>query len=91
MRIDSESSVNDLHWHDGTTCHGTKTLQKCADEAISNGWSGKILEKIDLLNNVEVKCYSLISSHFDHWSKHGRFVAEIRLALRLVPMQNESK
>lgn len=81
MRTNSVGSTNDLHFHDSSTCHGSPTLQECADEAIRRGWVGKVLEKTDSLNGVDVKCYSLIAGHFDHWAKHGKFVGDIKLQL----------
>lgn len=84
MREDSRNygapGGNDLHWHDGSTCHGASTLEACQEHAISSGWAGKILERGDAYRDgTEVKCYSLIASGFDHYAKQGRFVAEVKL------------
>lgn len=67
-----------LHFHAGGTCHGAPTLQECVREALDRGWVGRILERTETSSTGKpVRCYSLIASHFDHWAKHGRFVAEI--------------
>lgn len=83
MRTDSCSSGNNLHWHDGATCHGCPTLVECAEDSICNGYIGKILEQIDVRGDgVEVRCYSMIVSSFAHWSKRGKFVAEVKLVVQ---------
>ena len=89
MRRNANSPGSNLHWHEGGTCHGAPSLQACTDQAIKRGWSGKVLEKTDVLDStaVEVKCYSLISSSFDHWTQHGRFVAEVRQEWVVVPLE----
>lgn len=86
MRVDSESSANHLHWHDGTTCHGAPTVRQCTKEAVRNGWAGKVLEQTDTRDGVKVKCYSLITSSFDPWAKHGRFVAEVYEVWKVAPI-----
>jgi len=78
----SYGQPNHLHWHDGGTCHGYPTLEQCAQNAVANGWIGKVLEKTDTYRDgTTVKCYSLIASHFDHYAKQGRFVAEVKLVV----------
>ncbi len=85
MRQDSEHTANNLHWHDGSTCHGARTLKECIDEAIANGWVGKVLKKEDKYRNGRTMyCYSLISSSFDHWAKQGTFVAVVELTYRVL-------
>ena len=73
------------HWHDGSTCHGAETLEACADEAVRNGWIGKILEKTDTFRGKTIKCYSLIAGSFEHHAKHGRYVAVVGLSV--TPME----
>ena len=73
---------NDLHFHNGGTCHGSPTLKACATEALRYGEAGKILEITDRNENgTVVKCYSMIVGKYDHWAKRGRFVAEVRLTV----------
>lgn len=90
MRTDSRGGAGNLHFHDGCTCHGAPTLKQCTDEAIFRGWPGKVLERTDLRDGVEVKCYSLIGFRFDHWSKYGRFVAEVRQGWTVIPISIEA-
>jgi len=90
MREDSRDYgvINDLHWHDGSTCHGSPTLQGCQTEAISKGWTGKILEREDAYRGgAKVKCYSMIAYGFDHYAKQGKFVAEVKLVA--VPIKQD--
>jgi hypothetical protein len=69
-----------LHWHDGGTCHGRPTLEACQQDALARGWIGKILEQTDRFSSgEEVRCYTLITSNFDHYARQGRFVVEIML------------
>ncbi len=83
MRTDAEGSTNHMHWHDGSTCHGSPTLDECATEAIRKSWNGRVLERVDVRSNdsTEIKCYSLIAGHFDHHAQYGKFVAEVKLSL----------
>ena len=71
--------ISRLHFHTGSSCHGYPTLDECVEDAKNHGLEGKVLEQID----GESKCYSLIVGKFDHWAKHGRFVAELRLRLEV--------
>lgn len=77
------------HFHNGSTCHGTETLEACAEEAVKNCWIGKVLEKTDTYRGKEVKCYSLIADLFSHWAKHGRFVAEVGLTWKRIDAEVE--
>ncbi len=80
MREDSKYAQNNLHWHDGGTCHGFPTLEECVDNALNRGWVGKVLEKEDAYpDGRNVKCYSTISGYFDHHGKFGRYVMELKL------------
>lgn len=82
MREDSKSQDTTLHWHDGSTCHGSSTLDECTAKAVANQWTGKVLECSDSYHDGRnAKCYSLIASNFDHWGKFGKFVAEVRLVV----------
>lgn len=86
MRTDSRDYARGdsyMHWHNGTTCHGHPTLEGCAEMAVANGWTGKVLQREDSysLEGGAVKCYSLISAGFDHYEKFGRFVAEVKLVV----------
>ena len=69
------------HYHDGDTCHGSETLEACADDAVKNGWIGKILEKTDTYRGKTVKCYSLIAGYFEHHAKFGRYVADVGMTI----------
>lgn len=74
----SYGKLNYLHFHDGSTCHGAPTLKKCLDDAVKNGWQGKILERTDIDNfGSKNKCYSLISESFEHHEKYGKFVTTL--------------
>lgn len=85
MREDSGNTHNHLHYHNGTTCHGSPTLEECLKQAISNVWIGKVLKKDDEYRNGEkVSCYSMIVGLFDHWAKHGTFVAVVEVTSRLL-------
>jgi hypothetical protein len=85
MREDSKNKYNDLHWHDGTTCHGSPSLEACIKQAIANNWLGKVLRKDDeYFGGKRVSCYSLITSSFEHWAKHGTFVAVVEVTSRLL-------
>lgn len=66
-------SKDTLHFHASGSCRGFSTLDECVEDAKKHGYEGKVLEQID----AGVKCYSLITFKFDHWAKHGRFVAEL--------------
>lgn len=80
MRQDSPGTKNHLHFHDGSTCHGFPTAQECVDDGIGLCEMGKVLEKTDTLaDGTVVKCYSFIVAKFEHWAKHGKFVAEVKL------------
>ena len=83
-RSNSAAKGTTLHWHDGTTCHGADTLQECLREAVANCWIGKVLEKEDDGPRGRQKCYSFIVGQFDHWVKHGKFVAETFVATRVL-------
>lgn len=89
-RVDSSqlSQVNrkHLHWHDGCTCHGSPTLGECTLEAMRNGWAGKVLERTDVRDGIEVKCYSLVNNYFDHYAKQGRLVAEVRQEWKVIEL-----
>ncbi len=83
MRKDSKGTANHLHWHNDCTCHGFPTLVACVTDAIKHCYLGRVLEKTDTdASGQVVKCYSMIVSSFDHWTKHGRFVAETFVAAR---------
>lgn len=85
MRIDSKNKHNNLHWHDGSTCHGSPTLQECLKEAIAKGWVGKVLKRDDEdADKYPVSCYSLIASSFDHWENYGTYVAVVEITSRLI-------
>ncbi len=87
MRKDSKNfgGGNYLHWHDGTSCVGHPNLQACLNEAIYNKWIGKVLRKDDKYENGEqVSCYSMIVGQFDHWAKHGTYVAVTEVTSRLL-------
>lgn len=82
MREDSKGYgvLNEMHWHDGTTCHGAPTAEACIARAISSGWIGKVLEVEDVYRDgTKAKCYSLIAGRYDHYAKHGKFVFEVKL------------
>ena len=83
MRTDAGRPTGEgrnLHFHDGSTCHGHPTLAECEEQAVANAWIGKVLERADVYpDGSEVRCYSLVTLHFDHWSKHGRYVAETKV------------
>lgn len=82
MREDCKMPASNLHWHAGSTCHGYKTAEACAENAMANGWIGKVLEREDTYPSGEsVKCYSLIASDFDHYAKQGKYVAEVKLVV----------
>lgn len=84
MREDSEYKRNDLHWHNGSTCHGSPTLEACINYAKKRQWTGKVLEKTDKYRDgTEVKCYSLISDGFEHWGRQGKFVATLELEMKV--------
>lgn len=83
-------TVTTLHWHDGGTCHGSSTMERCAEEAIANGWTGKVLEREDAYRSGErVKCYSLIASGFDHHGRCGKYVAEVKVTMTLIVDVNQ--
>ena len=90
MRTDGrEPNTNNLHFHDGSTCHGAPTLEACQERAIAHHWVGKILEREDVYPDGErVKCYSVIAHGFAHYGKQGRFVAEVKLVA--VPIRDHS-
>lgn len=74
----SNLSMNDLHFHNGGTCHGSPTLEACIEYARQRKWVGKILERTDTYEDgTVVKCYSLICGHYDHYAKQGKFVADL--------------
>jgi hypothetical protein len=80
MRVNSNNGVNDLHWHNGGTCHGSPTQAKAEEEAVSNHWIGKILEREDVLEDgTKVKCYSSIVGAFGNHGERGRYVSEIKV------------
>lgn len=82
MRENCKLPSSNLHWHGGSTCHGYKTAQACAENAIAKGWTGRVLEREDVYANGDaVKCYSLIASDFEHYAKQGKYVAEVRLVV----------
>jgi hypothetical protein len=83
MRVDVDHTSNDLHFHDGTTCHGSPTVDACIKDAIAHGDTGKVLQKDDVRpDGTAVSCYSMIVGKFDHWEKHGTFVAVVELTSR---------
>lgn len=83
MRTEARIKHANLHYHDGSTCHGRPTLEACAEDAMRHCWVGRILEKTDTTTDgKEVRCYSLISGNFDHWGKHGKFVAAVEMSWR---------
>lgn len=85
MREDSQTragKATDMHWHDGSTCHGSPTLEACARYAIQSGWQGRVLERLDVYaDGTPVKCYTLIAGHFDHWARYGDYVASVELTV----------
>lgn len=82
-RVDSKNGSNNLHWHDGSTCHGAPSAVQCLEDAIDMGWIGKVLKKIDINEQGQtVECFSMIVSSFTHWEKQGTFVAETYIASR---------
>jgi len=89
MRTDGrEPNTNNLHFHDGSTCHGAPTLEECQEDAIANRWVGKILEREDVYpDDKRVKCYSLIAGSFDRHGERGKYVAEVKLVAVPIPEQ----
>lgn len=84
--ISAGGTMTTLHWHDGRTCHGSPTLKICQDDAISNGWVGRVLEVEDTYRDgAKVKCYSMIAGSFDHHVKRGRYVVEVKLVAVPIP------
>ncbi len=77
--ISKGTTKDTLHFHKGGSCHGFSTLDECVEDAKKHGYEGKVLERGD----AGVKCYSLITCKFDHWAKHGRFIAEVHRRLKV--------
>lgn len=67
------------HFHDGSSCHDDSTLDECIEYAVKRRWEGRVLERDD----KGTKCYSLICDKFNHWSKYGRWVAELKLEMQV--------
>lgn len=83
MRKDAKGSTNDLHYHNGSTCHGAPSEAQCIDEAVNRKWLGKVLKRTDTdAQGQTVDCYTLIASSFDHYAKQGVYVAEVYVASR---------
>jgi len=88
MRENSMNTDNNLHWHDGTTCHGHPTLDDCTAQAIACQWVGRVLEHVDTYpDGSEVRCYSLVASSFDTHGKRGRYVAEVKVVAVIIPIK----
>lgn len=79
MRTNSGNTVNNLHWHDGSTCHGHSTLNAAIKLAKQQDWVPcKILCITDkYANGKQVKCYSIVIGNFEHYKKYGKLVAEL--------------
>ena len=81
MRRNSPFSSFNLHFHNGSTCHGTTTLKEAIEYALSLKENCSILEQTDKLAYTKqiVKCYSVIRKFAEeHWKQHGKFVTKIR-------------
>lgn len=86
MRTDASSSRNGLHFHDGSTCHGTATLSAALKQAKEYNEDLLIFERTDAYESGKsVTCYSLIRPFARaHASKKSQLVAEYRLIPQII-------